>query len=457
MFAIPGICALVVFVLARPQEFFEVLQKIPLLYIFCAAAIGGFAVDLRLRRVALVPAPTFKWIMMLFFWGCICDAVKIPDQLVASVVDLGILLTLYLTIAHGAQGFRAFQVIAATLMATCLFITVVCVHQSVQPRECIAIDETHPSEGQPDGRDCEEMDDCFGPGAEPGAEYICERVGLLKTFSIEDRIRYRGELQDPNEVALVVTAGGATLLIAFALRRRNAPWTIGAMIGVPLVVWCVLASQSRGGIVAMALVGGAYFVKKIGPAGIGIGAGLAVPMMALAGRSGEDADMSTQLRYEAWDAGLDMFKHSPIFGVGTRQYGDYFFLTAHNSYVLTLAEMGMIGMVLFVSVLVLNVKMLYVGVRTLNDVPGAAAARTWGLALLAGFGGILFQIFTLSFAYHAMLWIYFGLAGAWASSVKAHKPDFDVKLTWRDLFFIVVGCVLFTFIVLPIYLHLKGV
>ena len=46
-----------VFVLARPQEFFEVLQKIPLLYVFCAAAIGGFAVDLRLRRLALVPAP----------------------------------------------------------------------------------------------------------------------------------------------------------------------------------------------------------------------------------------------------------------------------------------------------------------------------------------------------------------------------------------------------------------
>ena len=83
--------------------------------------------------------------------------------------------------------------------------------------------------------------------------------------------------------------------------------------------------------------------------------------------------------------------------------------------------------------------------------------RTWGLALLAGFGGILFQIFTLSFAYHAMLWIYFGLAGAWASSVKAHKPDFDVKLTWRDLFFIVVGCMMFAFIVLPIYLKLKGV
>jgi O-antigen ligase len=457
VFAIPGICALVVFVLARPQEFFEVLQKIPLLYIFCAAAIGGFAVDLRLRRLKLVPAPTFKWMVMLVVWGITCDAVKIPDQIVSSAIDLGILLVLYTTIAHGAQSFRAFQVVAATLMATCLFITVVCVHQSTQPRECIAIDETHPSEGQPDGRDCEEMDDCYTPGAEPGAEYICERVGLLKTFSIEDRIRYRGELQDPNEVALVVTAGGATLLIAFALRRRNAGWTLAALIGVPLVMWCVIASQSRGGIVAMGFVAGAYFIKRFGIAGAAAGAALAFPMMALGGRSGEDADMSTQLRYEAWDAGLDMFKHSPIFGVGTRQYGDYFFLTAHNSYVLTLAEMGMIGMVLFVSILVLNVKMLLVGVRELTGVPGAAAARTWGLALLAGFGGILFQIFTLSFAYHAMLWIYFGLAGAWASSVKHHKPDFDVKLTWRDLFFIVVGCVLFAFIVLPIYLHLKGV
>ena len=34
MFAIPGICALIVFVLTRPQEAFPLLQRIPFLYVF---------------------------------------------------------------------------------------------------------------------------------------------------------------------------------------------------------------------------------------------------------------------------------------------------------------------------------------------------------------------------------------------------------------------------------------
>ena len=41
MFAIPGIIALVVFIYARPQEFFEHLQVVPLLYLFFGLALYG--------------------------------------------------------------------------------------------------------------------------------------------------------------------------------------------------------------------------------------------------------------------------------------------------------------------------------------------------------------------------------------------------------------------------------
>ena len=45
MFAIPGIIALVVFIYARPQEFFEHLQAVPLLYLFFGLALYGALVD----------------------------------------------------------------------------------------------------------------------------------------------------------------------------------------------------------------------------------------------------------------------------------------------------------------------------------------------------------------------------------------------------------------------------
>jgi O-antigen ligase len=151
-----------------------------------------------------------------------------------------------------------------------------------------------------------------------------------------------------------------------------------------------------------------------------------------------------------------MWHHSPIFGVGARQFGAHHFLTAHNSFVLTLAEMGIVGMVLFVAVIYLCIKTLFVGLRELDLVPGTAAAQVWGMAMLAAMVGIVFQINTLSFAYHSVLWLFFGLVGAWYSAVKHHRPDFDVKLTFPDLVVITGGCAVYATIVLPLFLRLKG-
>ena len=135
-----------------------------------------------------------------------------------------------------------------------------------------------------------------------------------------------------------------------------------------------------------------------------------------------------------------MWKQSPVFGVGQRQFIEHHYMTAHNSYVLSLAELGLIGMVLFISMLVLTVKTLVIGVRELDRVPGAKPAQAWALGLLASFVGMMFSINTLSFCWHSVLWIFLGLGGAWVSVVRTHKPDFEVKLTVRDVAFIALGC-----------------
>ena len=141
MFAIPGICALIVFILARPQEFLPLFQKLPFLYIFCFMAIGGFVLDLKLRRLEPVAAPTLPWVAGFLLWGIICDAVRVPANLTQSVISLGIIFTLYATIAHGVQRFRTLHVVAGTVMVTCLYLSAVCFHQGLQPRSCVAADE----------------------------------------------------------------------------------------------------------------------------------------------------------------------------------------------------------------------------------------------------------------------------------------------------------------------------
>jgi hypothetical protein len=78
------------------------------------------------------------------------------------------------------------------------------------------------------------------------------------------------------------------------------------------------------------------------------------------------------------------------------------------------------------------------------------------MALLAAMAGITFQINTLSFAYHQVLWLFFGLVGAWYSAIRHHKPELQIKLTLQDLVIIIASCLAYALVILPIFLIYKG-
>jgi hypothetical protein len=68
LFAIPGIAALMIFILARPQESFPLLQRVPFLHLFTVLAVLGWVIDVRLRRLQPVAVPTLPWAR----WGSSC-------------------------------------------------------------------------------------------------------------------------------------------------------------------------------------------------------------------------------------------------------------------------------------------------------------------------------------------------------------------------------------------------
>jgi len=100
-----------------------------------------------------------------------------------------------------------------------------------------------------------------GGSAEPGYDYACERVGLMGTQTDHGRVRYRGTLQDPNELALAVgialpsrsrsSTGGA-------LSRLLLAWLATAAIGL-----CITFTQSRGGQLVFVAVLAVYFVNRL--------------------------------------------------------------------------------------------------------------------------------------------------------------------------------------------------
>ncbi len=457
VFALPGIGALIIFILARPQEFFPLLQRVPFLHLFTAFAVIGYIIDIRLRRLLPIATNTLFWVGGLLLWAVLSSAINTPEAFMPRLLEMAILFALYGTIAHGIQRFRSFQIVAGVLATTCLFIAAVCAHQGFSGKQCIGGEEQDGNiEGEPDGRECETVEECRGPDADPSMEYRCENVGLFGTYSVEGRVRYRGDLKDPNEVALTICAGGMALLIGFALRRRGLIGVFGYGSCVLVVVVTVYLTQSRGGLVAAMLVPGVYLIRRYG-LGVAIPCALlGVPVMMFGGRSGEAADLSTEMRYDAWGAGLDMWHHSPVYGVGARAFTDHHYLTAHNSFVLSLAELGFVGLFLFASVIYLCIKTLYVGLRELRNVPGSRGAQIWGMALLAGLAGIIFQINTLSFTYHPVLWMYIGLVGGWYLSVRHHMPALEIKLKLSDIVVIIVLCATYALVALPLFLRAKG-
>jgi putative inorganic carbon (HCO3(-)) transporter len=167
------------------------------------------------------------------------------------------------------------------------------------------------------------------------------------------RIRGAGFLSDPNDLAQILLIA---LPLAFIAWRRGRVLTNFFVVLVPalLLLWTTYLTHSRGGLLALAAVALLASRKKLGtPASTALAAVFILGMLALdftGGRGISAADGADRL--EAWANGLEMFKSAPLFGIGFNSFTDLYEITAHNSFVLCLAELGLLGSTLWVALLV---------------------------------------------------------------------------------------------------------
>jgi len=432
MFAVPGVILLVLLLYTRPQEFVDALRGVPLLYVCLGVAFAGYAIDLRLRRSRLQPAPQLVPAVIFILWAMFSVATRSLDALIVPGLDVTISVMFFIVLAHTVQTFRVFQVVAGTLLVIALFLAAVGVHQGLQPLTCHRLDPDSVGEiGTPDGRPCHMPSECEGEGAEPGADYMCEKPGLFGTSSIGGgRVRYRGSLNDPNALALTIAAS-LPFAFAFYQRRRTTARLLLLLFSAGLIGLCTVFTQSRGGQLVVLVVLGVYCVQRYGIKGVVLGALAAAPILLLGGREGAEA--SSEQRLEDLYAAMSLFLQYPLRGIGMAQILEYHSQTAHNSYALAAAELGFPGLVVWTTVLYLSVRTPIAAFVRYADRPEAAAARIWAVALSATMAGMSVGIFFLSFTYHQMFWVFVGLSGAFYSACKAHDPEFRVPFGWSQL------------------------
>jgi hypothetical protein len=451
MFLIPGISALFTFIYLRLTEVFEVLRPVNLNWVVAFVALG-FLLDVRLGVTRLRGSAFLVAALVLFVLYLIGAAIKVPNRVQEQIIILSASLIAFLFVSQGVQTLRGIGVAAGVLLALTVAVAAIGVDQGLSTPMCYRqgnADDVSMGEIM-DGRPCHEMADCHEGGL-PDREYACEHPGLFETHSINKRVRFRGVLEDPNELSWVVAMG---VPLAFALyERRRSLLRLVVLVGTLVIsTACIIMTESRSGQLTLAAVLAVYFIRKFGVRGVVLAAMAALPVLLLGGRSDE---ASTEERLECWSEGLSMWRENPFLGVGPGQFVEHHYLTAHNSFVLTLAELGPIGLLLWSTVMYLAFKITIRAHADLAGRPETAVARTWATALLASMIGMLVSAFFLSIAYHPILWTFLGMVGALYAAVRAHDPSWKVRFGWRDLSF-VVGADIAIVAGIAVYLRIKG-
>lgn len=452
MFAIPGLVGILFLVYIRPQEFIPILGRVPWIYIGLLLAAVGCALDVRRGFARLQSNPLLPWAGAYFGWAFVTLAVKAPWDILSEMLGSMVSLCLFLMVAGSLQTLRSLRIMATVLLCLSLSITLVGVHQAFAPLGCVKqSDDPTSDQLVPDGRSCEVREDCYEGNLEAGVEYRCEHIGLAGTTSVLHRVRYRGIMQDPNELAVIVSIG-VPFAIALLEMRKTLPRALLVAFSVAATGLCTIFTQSRSGQLAFMAVLGVYFLRRWKALGLVLAALVAGPVMMLGGRSGDSADESTMSRYEAWDVAFELARQSPIFGMGKGQFTEFHERTAHNSMMLALGELGLAGLFFWSAVVYFAFKVPMTLLSGRSNAP--PLVRLWATALLSAMCGLMVSSMFLSFSDHNIFWIYLGLVGALYAGARELMPDFRVASTAKDLLAVVaIDGVLLVF--LKAYLRTK--
>ncbi|MGQ9662791.1 MAG: O-antigen ligase family protein [Kiritimatiellia bacterium] len=153
-----------------------------------------------------------------------------------------------------------------------------------------------------------------------------------------------GIFEDPNDLAQMLATA---IPLAFTLFKRRASWNfvLGSAVSV-LLVMAILATRSRGGIVALVAVT-AVMTALVLPA-----RWLPVLMVAMLVGALVMCPLSTAFLEESahdrvvfWGTANWVFKTTPLFGVGFGMFNEYIpgDRAAHNAFVLCYTELGVFG------------------------------------------------------------------------------------------------------------------
>ncbi|MDN3652418.1 O-antigen ligase family protein [Thalassotalea ponticola] len=274
-------------------------------------------------------------------------------------------------------------------------------------------------------------------------------VGWTGQALIMERATYIGIYGDPNDFGMYVLI---TIPMMFYLLSESKGF-IGKnyyRLAILASLYGIYISNSRGTLVGALALLGFYFYQKFGVLKTAIMSIFTLPIVLLVMGKFRAIDLeenSAQDRVLAWYDGIHMFFANTIFGVGKGWFTDFHSLTAHNSYILVLAELGMFGFVFWFAAMsysMMQMSGLFDGKANKIQITlfySLLAFATTGFFLSRSFSNIFYLLIGLS----AAIW--------WQKMQKSKAKNFELAQVQVQQ--AVASVVLAPFAVVAIYMIIK--
>lgn len=278
-----------------------------------------------------------------------------------------------------------------------------------------------------------------GLGAESLASYY---VDFESPFSnpITGRLQGLGYYANANEFGKLMCT--AIPFAAILLFRGNLIYRLVSSAAIVVMVIVVAETLSRTCFVTLIIIAGSaimlrspgQMIRKAVITGV-FGILLLYSLTYLPGPLQERAqsiteystDTSFQGRVRAWDQGFQMVSWYPVFGVGKGQWDEYHGRPPHNSFVQVLAETGIPGFILFMSIVWTAFRNVTEHLTEVRD-SKSIDLRIIGLAIASSYVGYLFYIFLGNQGYSPWTYFYFGLCGVTSHLVFVEHGARDENL-----------------------------
>ncbi|NMP16187.1 O-antigen ligase family protein [Thalassotalea sp. Y01] len=231
-------------------------------------------------------------------------------------------------------------------------------------------------------------------------------IGWSGQGLIMDRATYIGVYSDPNDFGMYVLI---TLPMMFYLLGQSQSF-FGKnyyRLAILASMYGIWISNSRGTLVGALVLAGYYFYRKFGMVKSSIVGVITFPAILWITGKFRTIDLdenSAQDRVLAWYDGFHMFLDNVLFGIGKGWFTDFHELTAHNSYILVMAELGLFGFVFWFGCLCFS--MLQMSGVFADKVSKIQTTMFYSLLAFASTG------FFLSRSFSNILYILLGLSAA---------------------------------------------